>query len=182
MTDPPHSLGLVIDFVNTRDIERKTDELADRDGAASWFRGRNLIENGSTLSPADRERAVQLREALRSLMLVNNGGDADPDAGRVLDRVAREGRLAVAFGEDGTATLQPRGSGFPAALAGLLVPVAMATADGTWLRVKACRPADCHWAFYDRSRNRSGIWCEMAVCGNRTKVRAYRRRARGSRS
>jgi predicted RNA-binding Zn ribbon-like protein len=49
--------------------------------------------------------------------------------------------------------------------------------DGSWQRVKACRADDCHWAFYDFSRNRSGTWCDMAVCGNREKVRSYRERA-----
>jgi predicted RNA-binding Zn ribbon-like protein len=34
----------------------------------------------------------------------------------------------------------------------------------------------CHWLFYDRSRNRSAVWCQMAVCGNRTKTKAYRAR------
>jgi predicted RNA-binding Zn ribbon-like protein len=51
--------------------------------------------------------------------------------------------------------------------------------DGTWARVKACRAEDCRWAFYDFSRNRSGTWCDMAVCGNRAKVRAYRARTAG---
>ncbi len=48
--------------------------------------------------------------------------------------------------------------------------------DGTWSRLKACR--QCEWAFYDWSKNRSGRWCAMSVCGNRTKVRAYRARRR----
>ena len=47
-------------------------------------------------------------------------------------------------------------------------------ADGTWRRLKACREDTCQWAFYDRSKNRSGTWCSMAVCGNRAKARAYR--------
>ncbi len=59
----------------------------------------------------------------------------------------------------------------------LLIPVAESIADGSWQRAKACRASDCMWAFYDRSRNRSGTWCDMAVCGNRTKVRAYRARS-----
>ena len=25
----------------------------------------------------------------------------------------------------------------------------------------------CHWVFYDGSRNRSGAWCSMRICGNR---------------
>jgi predicted RNA-binding Zn ribbon-like protein len=51
-------------------------------------------------------------------------------------------------------------------------------ADGTWDRLKACAADDCHWAFYDHTRNRSGRWCSMAVCGNRAKVERFRERAR----
>jgi predicted RNA-binding Zn ribbon-like protein len=50
--------------------------------------------------------------------------------------------------------------------------------DGTWDRMKACRADDCEWAFYDSSRNRSGTWCSMEVCGNRAKARAFRARHR----
>jgi predicted RNA-binding Zn ribbon-like protein len=85
----------------------------------------------------------------------------------------------VRFGEDGAAHLHADGAGFERALARLLVPVAAASADGSWQRVKACRADDCQWAFYDRSRNRSGVWCDMAVCGNRTKVRSFRERTSG---
>lgn len=40
----------------------------------------------------------------------------------------------------------------------------------------ACPADSCGWAFYDHARNRSRRWCSMAVCGNRTKARSYRRR------
>ena len=50
-------------------------------------------------------------------------------------------------------------------------------ADGTWWRLKGCPRDVCHWLFYDRSRNGSGKWCAMSVCGNRTNTKAYRRRA-----
>ena len=88
--------------------------------------------------------------------------------------MAERGRLSVRFAADGSVELAPRAGGFAGALAALLVPVARAAADGSWQRVKACAADDCQWAFYDRSRNRAGRWCDMAVCGNRTKVRAYR--------
>jgi len=58
--------------------------------------------------------------------------------------------------------------------------VATAIADGSWARLKVCRSDSCRWAFYDASKNRSGAWCTMAVCGNRNKVRAYQRRRRGA--
>ncbi len=128
-------------------------------------------------SDAELQQAIRLREALRALMLLNNEGGADHDAGRELEQVARRGDLGVHFAPEGTMSLQPGAEGFAGALARLLIPVAQAVNDGSWQRVKACRSADCAWAFYDRSRNRSGVWCDMAVCGNRTKVRAYRERA-----
>ena len=43
-------------------------------------------------------------------------------------------------------------------------------------RIRIC--ANCCWLFLDVSRNRSRIWCDMAVCGNRQKARRhYRRRS-----
>ena len=51
-----------------------------------------------------------------------------------------------------------------------------AMAEGSWARLKACPADNCLWAFYDETKNRSGTWCSMSVCGNRTKARAYRRR------
>ncbi|MEX2032805.1 MAG: CGNR zinc finger domain-containing protein, partial [Dehalococcoidia bacterium] len=41
-----------------------------------------------------------------------------------------------------------------------------------------CRGDDCHWAFFDRSKNRSRVWCDMAACGARSKARTYRERQR----
>lgn len=41
-------------------------------------------------------------------------------------------------------------------------------------RLKCCD--GCGRLFLDRSRNRSRRWCAMEVCGNRQKVRAFRRR------
>jgi predicted RNA-binding Zn ribbon-like protein len=46
-------------------------------------------------------------------------------------------------------------------------------------RLKIC--GNCGWLFLDRSRNRSRMWCDMAVCGNRAKAsRHYRRKKRES--
>jgi predicted RNA-binding Zn ribbon-like protein len=181
----PHSLSLVIDFVNTWDADDPIDQLATTDGLANWLAEHDLgpasepDRDAGELSERERRQAVGLREALRALMLSHNGAEAPPEASEELERVAARGQLAVRFGDDGLARIEPRSSGFAGALASLLVPVAEATADGSWQRVKACRAPECHWAFYDQSRNRSGVWCDMAVCGNRHKVRAYRSRGAG---
>jgi len=81
------------------------------------------------------------------------------------------GRSKVAVAADGVALVgkDPLGEVTAITLKAML--------DGTWPRLKVCRK--CEWAFYDYSKNRSGSWCSMQLCGNRLKTRAYRsRRAR----
>jgi CGNR zinc finger len=68
----------------------------------------------------------------------------------------------------------PASRGAEAAVATLLVIVHEAQLTGAWSRLKACR--HCTYAFFDRSKNRSAVWCSMSICGNRTKNRAYRQR------
>ena len=75
-----------------------------------------------------------------------------------------------------TGALEPAGDGPDAACALALGIVFAARADGTFTRLKACPHAHCGWAFYDSSRNRSGQWCSMRICGNRTKGEVFRRR------
>jgi predicted RNA-binding Zn ribbon-like protein len=177
----PHSLELVVDFVNTLDPDEHTDALATPEGLAGWLAERQLLDPAAPApGEIERRQAVSLREALRALMLEHNGGRHDESAVAELERVACAGELGLHFGAGGAARLRPAVAGAAGALAALLVPIAEASRDGTWQRVKACRDGDCLWAFYDRSRNRSGVWCDMAVCGNRAKVRAYRRRQPGA--
>ncbi len=42
--------------------------------------------------------------------------------------------------------------------------------------LRRCPGDDCGWLFLDASRNHSRQWCEMRVCGNRAKLRRFRRR------
>jgi predicted RNA-binding Zn ribbon-like protein len=60
----------------------------------------------------------------------------------------------------------------------LIAIMVEAMADGTWSRLKACSAETCQWLFYDTSKNRSGHWCSMRVCGNRAKARQFRARRR----
>ncbi len=71
----------------------------------------------------------------------------------------------------------PVAGGFDGALGAIVAAIHAGVADGTWPRLKACERDVCRWAFYDQSKNRSGHWCSMSVCGQREKNRrAYRRR------
>jgi predicted RNA-binding Zn ribbon-like protein len=175
----PHDLEVVIDFINTLDVEKRVESLTTPKELSSWLRSQDLLpDDAPEAQKADLTSAIELREALRALAVANNGNRQSPAAWATLDRAARAGKLRVHFGQGGDVDLRPDAPGVTGALTVLLARVAAAVADGTWARVKACRSDTCEWAFYDRSRNHSAVWCEMAVCGNRTKVRAYRERAR----
>jgi predicted RNA-binding Zn ribbon-like protein len=180
--EAPGRLELVRAFVNSVDLEHGTDELASPDALAAWLGERELLDAGEAPTAADLRRATDLREALRELLLAHHGDDhvADPAAIETIEAAARRARLELRFAEDAVARVAPGRGGTDGALGRLLAIVAAAQADGTWERLKACPWETCHWAFYDHSRNRSGVWCTMAVCGNRAKAQAFRQRRRGA--
>jgi predicted RNA-binding Zn ribbon-like protein len=174
----PGSLELVRSFVNTLDVEDGVDELADAASLRSWLAAHGLMR-GRRVTRADLEKVRRVREALRVLLLENNGVSVRKQAAVSLDRAATGARLGVRF-RAGSASLESPAGGVDGALGRLLAIVAGAMLEGTWSRLKACRAEDCHWAFYDHARNQSRTWCSMAVCGNRAKARAYRSRRRRS--
>jgi len=173
--EAPGELELIEQFVNTLERETGSDQIATPSSLAEWLESRRLLAAGTRLQRADVARASHLREAMRALLLVNNGGPPAPGALDELDDAARRAGLAVRFGESGVKVVPAR-RGFDGGLGRLLAVVATAMTDGTWERLKACRAVDCEWVFYDHTKNHSGRWCSMEVCGNRNKVRAYRAR------
>ena len=169
-------LRLVQDFVNTLDREHGRDLLDGPDGLAAWLEHRGFEAAG--LRPADVARAVEVREALRALLLANNGGPPAPGAHAVLDAAAGRAQLAPAFGD---AALVPAAGGLDGALGRVLAVTFAAMLDGRWKRLKACPRDVCGWVFHDRSHANRGTWCSMKICGNRVKAGAYyRRRTRGA--
>ena len=76
--------------------------------------------------------------------------------------------------------LAPRAVGVTGGLGWLLGIVVAAFGSGGWSRMKTCRNPACRWAFYDNTRNRSGVWCDMSRCGSRAKARAYYARRQAS--
>ncbi len=174
--EAPGDLELVRRFVNTFDVEGGVDEVADPAALERWLRAHDLLRGGPR--PGDEEvvTARRLREAIRTLLLGNNGVSVRKEAAVVLSWTAERAGLSLVFDPDGNVRLEPATSGVDGALGRVVAVVAQAMADGAWTRLKACRADDCRWAFYDRARNRSRHWCSMAVCGNRTKARTYRRR------
>jgi len=182
MSNPaPGALETVRGFVNTRDVDEDVEELATPAALATWLFEHGLTGDGGAepaATAADLRRAVELREALRAHLLAHHGEPLADGAAATLDAAARRARLGMRFtGPDETA-LEPDATGVDGALGRLLAIVARAIEDGSWKRLKVCPAETCQWAFYDTSRNRSAVWCDMRVCGNRAKVREFRERTR----
>ena len=172
----PGELEHVRAFVNTADLEAGTDQLSDAAAAVAWLAEHGLAPPGIRASKTDLARAVELREALRTILLAHNGQGASGEAAAVLDDVARRARLRLRFDRQGNGLLEPEAGGVDAALGRMLAIIDRSIARGTWDRLKACRWHTCEWAFYDHTKNHSGAWCTMEVCGNRAKAKAYRER------
>ena len=174
---PTPALRRVQEFVNTNDIEGARDALETPELLREWLLSRGIRAGQSAVSGEAHRRALAIREGLRALGRANNGEPLDADAVARLNRAAGGAPLVAALGPDGW-QLQPAGSDLDAFLAEILATVVAAMADDSWSRIKACRNDGCRWLFYDHSRNRSGTWCTMALCGSRMKARAYRARQR----
>jgi predicted RNA-binding Zn ribbon-like protein len=173
----PGDLELVRAFVNTVDTEEGEERLQSGSALATWLTEHGLAGDGLHATSRELANAVELREALRAILLSHNTGSPAPAAAvTALDAAACRGRLRLRFDERATATLESQAGGVDGALGQLLAIVHAAMAQGTWKRLKACREHACEWAFYDHTKNHSGAWCNMGVCGNRAKARAYRER------
>jgi predicted RNA-binding Zn ribbon-like protein len=166
--------GLLVDFVNTRDIEEETDSISDPRGLQVWVRERT----GEYVEAPDEEalgRLLALRESLRALLRTNNGEEIGAGELTPLEEAAERGRFRTTF-SNGHLDLAPARSDLSGFEARLLLAIERLQSHGAWPRLKACTDDECQWAFYDATRNHSRTWCSMDVCGNREKTRRYRAR------
>ena len=179
MSNPaPGALETVRAFVNTLDIDDGIEQLARPADLGRWLAEHDLLGGAASVRATadDLRHATQLREALRAHLLAHHGQPLDPADVAVLDAAAGRARLTLRFTGDDETVLVPAAGGVDGALGRLLAIVKDAIDDGSWQRLKVCPADNCLWAFYDASRNRSAVWCDMRVCGNRAKVRGYRAR------
>src|SRR5262249_37414515 len=146
---PAGPLRLVQLFVNSIDRENDVEWLDEQ-----WFSRHGL--------PGDEDlvAARTAREAIRALLIANNGRALAAGGLDTLNRVSNGVRLVVRFEDPGLAQLAPVTE---RPLAGILAAVYAAMGTDEWRRLKACR--NCRWVFYDYSKNRSATWCSMRLCG-----------------
>ena len=130
-----------------------------------WFRGFVRQHKGKRLRP----------EALKELAALNRILERDQEFGQIVKRErGQEGAT-----ESGLIWRPARRWQSPDSL---LQPIAKCMAElvsnDDFSYVKACEGANCTLLFIDRTHGRARRWCTMAMCGNRAKQAAHRKRER----
>ncbi|MFD7401967.1 CGNR zinc finger domain-containing protein [Streptomyces sp. NPDC059866] len=185
MESAPGGLALVQDLLNTIGVGGPShpDLLQEVRPAQEWLNAaleRWAEATGAgrppdiALTERDLPRLRALRDRLRAGLNHQNPSDAEPT------RPGPEptGSLRLALTSDGRIEVHPEGRGARWITSSLLGEIYDAQQNDTWRRLKICRSEKCAVAFYDRSRNNSGVWHDVRVCGNAVNLRASRARRR----
>ena len=141
------------------------DKVADQARALrEWFRGFVRKHMGRPLTP----------KALRELGPLN----------RLLERDEAFSQISRPSRSDSN-RLELRTTRRWQSPEALLLPIGEALArfvcDEDFADVTACEGHSCTLVFADRTRRRARRWCSMAVCGNRAKQAAHRKRLKNKR-
>jgi predicted RNA-binding Zn ribbon-like protein len=175
----PGELALVQAFMNSRwDLTTagNPEILASAEALGDWLQARGLVAGSKRLTSHDLDRALAVREGLRALAFANNDHSLDLGAIDAMRKASEGVGTQICIEPGGPRFVADTTTGIEGAIGALLAITARAMIDGSWRRLKACPGRHCGWAFYDHSRNQSGRWCSMKVCGDRDKARAYYQR------
>ena len=173
----PGNLVLVQEFINSVEMPDGVDELRTEALAAAWLHTK--AEVAAPVTASDLRRLVATREALRDLLEAHTGENVDPAVAVRLEKLLSHAPLRPVLSASG-ATLTVDCGGVDRFLGMISTAIVEATLMRTWARLKVCRSSACRWAYYDHSKNGSGMWCSMRSCGSKEKARAYRARRRST--
>src|SRR5919205_1734866 len=99
----PGRLELLQRFVNTHnhDLPTDWDRIGNAKKAQTWLREKGLTAASDRISAADAARLRELREAVRSLVMANHGGQPDPAAIELVRAASSSARLAIPVADGG---------------------------------------------------------------------------------
>lgn len=183
---------LCVGFVNTVDWRddpvRRADPLKSYADLLHWARNAGAIPPGiakKLACEADRHpaaaqagflRAITVREAIAAVLAAAVEHRQPPledlkrfnaalgEAGGHLRLAGNKGEFYLDWDSDNR---------FDRVLWPLVRSTAELVTSGQLERLRRCEGQGCGWFFLDMTRNRSRRWCNMAVCGNRAKVKRF---------
>ena len=187
-----------LDFLNSvaTPVDEPIDWIADGEGLLSWLEQAEFVPADvirrvrGEATPAELDevaaKARDLREWFRTFVYKRKGRplsakdlrELEP-LNRVLERDEQHGEIVIDDAHSATGFAFHMRRRWPAAES-LLMPVVEALArvvcDEDFTQVKACEGPACTLLFADHTRGHARRWCSMAICGNRAKVAAHRKR------
>lgn len=193
VAEPDHRIEpLCVRFVNTVDWRddpvRRADSLHEYADLLHWARDAGIVSHaaaGKLAREAGRRaasaqaafaRSLVVREALVSVLAaaVKHRQPPAHDLRRFNAALGEAGEhLRLAGSKGGFHLDWDSDDSFER----LLWPVVRSAADLVTSdqveRLRRCEGQGCGWFFLDTTRNRSRRWCNMAVCGNRSKVKRF---------
>jgi predicted RNA-binding Zn ribbon-like protein len=160
--------SVILRFDKTRSLDRfsEPDNLAAFPAAAMAFSAeRTLFGPLEPVQPENIAGFLRLREAIDRHFRNHVGG--------------QNSRETLADLLDATAAMLRAASSDQAIEAATAHSALRLLATDQTERMKIC--GNCGWLFLDKSKNRSRIWCDMTVCGNRVKAsRHYHHKKEGN--
>lgn len=179
--EAPNGFALVQELLNTRAaMSYAPDLLATTDDAQWWLtdtlgiwsRVSGLPAPTLLLSATDLRSMRRLRGAFEQVVLA--GACPAPDG------ALPPADVQVSLVPDGTGWVRvvPTGRGVRWLASALWSEALLAQQAGLWPRLKLCNNQACRAAFFDTSRNNSGVWHDVSTCGNTANLRAFRERRR----
>ena len=187
-----------LDFLNSvaTPLDEEVDWIGDGDGLLAWLEQAGFVPSGaleairSRSTPAELDevaaKARELREWFRAFVRRHKGRrllakdlrELEP-LNQLLERDEQH-RQIVADAADGVTSFELRAKRRWQSAESLLMPVVEALArlvcEEDFTLVKACEGPRCTLLFADHTRGHARRWCSMAMCGNRAKVAAHRKR------
>lgn len=189
-----------LDFLNSiaTPVDEPVDWIADGEGLLAWLDQAALVPRAvleamrgqSSAAELDEiaARARELREWFRVFVRKRKGR---PLLAKDLRELAPLNQLLaqdqqhseiVVNASGGVTSFELRANRHWQAPESLLMPIAEVLArlvcEEDFTYVKACEGPRCTLMFADHTRGHARRWCSMAICGNRAKVAAHRKRLR----
>ena len=189
-----------LDFLNSvaTPVDQQVEWIGDGAGLLDWLEQAGMVPRAalealrarSTVAELDEvaARARDLREWFRGFVQKKKGRplsakdlrELEP-LNQLLERDEQHGQIVANVSGDGS-VFELRANRRWQSAESLLMPIAEALArlvcDEDFEMVKACEGPACTLLFADHTRGHARRWCSMAICGNRAKVAAHRKRVK----
>jgi predicted RNA-binding Zn ribbon-like protein len=189
-----------LDFLNSvaTPVDEEVDWISDGAGLLAWLEQAGMAPRAaltalrSQATPAELDAVAAQARALREWFRVfAQKRKGRPLTARDLRELAPLNQLLERDDRYAEIVANATGEASPFELRtnrrwkspeSLLMPIAEALAnlvcDEDFTHVKACEGPRCTLMFADHTRGHARRWCSMAICGNRAKVAAHRKRLR----